>query len=373
MTRVVVVGCGIVGAMVAYELSRLPHLAITVIDQQRPGHGATGAALGILMGVISHKAKGRNWRLREASLRRYDTLLPELEALTGLSIPHNPQGILSLCTDPEALPRWQSLQARRSRQGWPLEIWSPEQVQTACPHVDSTDLVAGIYSPCDHQIAPKALTQALVKGAQQHGAELIVNRPVQGFNAIDGQATTVNTATDHYPADAVVITAGLGSTFLGQTLGATVPLGPVLGQGIRVRVPMPLGHADFQPVINCHDVHLVPLGGQEYGVAATVEFPPDAEAQPQADPAQLDALWNQAVDYCPALANADRLEQWQGLRPRPQGRPAPIIEPLAGYNNVWLATGHYRNGVFLAPATAQQIQHDLQAHLQGCQSSLNPA
>lgn len=155
MIQVGVVGCGIVGAMVAYELSRCPGLAVTVLDQQLPGQGATGAALGILMGVISQKTKGRNWRLRDASLRRYQTLLPELETLTGLTIPHNRQGILSLCTDAEALPRWQSLQSRRDRQGWPLEIWSAQQVQAACPHVDGTGLVAGIYSPCDRQIRPK--------------------------------------------------------------------------------------------------------------------------------------------------------------------------------------------------------------------------
>ena len=235
-------------------------------------------------------------------------------------------------------------------------------MQAACPHLSGAGVVAGIYSPCDRQIAPKALTQALVKGAQQYGAEFIFNHPVQGFDTTDGRVTAVTTAADRYPADAVVITAGLGSTALGQTLGAQVPLGPVLGQGIRVRVPAPLGNDNFQPVINSHDVHLVPLGGNEYGVAATVEFPTDMERQPQADPTQLEAMWQTAVAYCPALAHATQLEQWQGLRPRPQGRAAPIVEPLTGHENVLLATGHYRNGVFLAPATAQQVQ----AHLLGC-------
>ncbi|MGD1905068.1 MAG: NAD(P)/FAD-dependent oxidoreductase [Leptolyngbyaceae cyanobacterium] len=363
MTRVVIVGCGIIGAMVAYELSRQPHFTVTVIDQHRPGQGATGAALGILMGVISHKTKGRNWRLREESLRRYETLLPELEALTGISIPHNRQGILSLCTDAEALPRWESLQARRERQGWPLEIWSPQQVKTACPHLEPANLVAGIYSPCDLQIAPKALTQALVESAKHHGADCIFNSLVTGFQAVDGQVNAVKTPSSCYSADAVVITAGLGSAALSQSLGTEMAIGPVLGQGIRVRMPFSLGNEDFQPVINSHDVHLVPLGNREYGVAATVEFPPDNGKPLQANPSQLEAMWQVAVNYCPFLIQGKRLEQWQGLRPRPQGRPAPIIEPLADYANVWLATGHYRNGVFLAPATAQQILQSLQNQL----------
>jgi glycine oxidase len=100
MAHLVIVGCGVVGAAIAYELSRTTPHTITVLEQHTPAQGATGAALGIAMGVISHKVKGRNWRLREASLRRYATLLPELAEL-GQPVPHNSQGILSLCFDAE--------------------------------------------------------------------------------------------------------------------------------------------------------------------------------------------------------------------------------------------------------------------------------
>lgn len=73
-----------------------------------------------------------------------------------------------------------------------------------------------------------------------------------------------------------------------------------------------------------------------------------------AEPVKLDEVM-QAIAFCPALAQATVIKTWSGLRPRPEGRPAPVIEPLPGYNNVLLATGHYRNGVLLAPATAQII------------------
>ncbi len=64
----------------------------------------------------------------------------------------------------------------------------------------------------------------------------------------------------------------------------------------------------------------------------------------------------QAIALCPALAEASIVRTWSGLRPRPEGRPAPIIDRLPGFSNVLLATGHYRNGVLLAPATAQMIR-----------------
>jgi glycine/D-amino acid oxidase-like deaminating enzyme len=143
---------------------------------------------------------------------------------------------------------------------------------------------------------------------------------------------------------------------LAETLGAALPLMPVLGQGLRVRVPQPLGDEQFQPVINGDDIHLVPLGDREYGVAATVEFPAVGETTPQPQAAALDAVWQGAIAYCPALADAEILESWSGLRPRPQGQAAPVIHPLEQYPNVILATGHYRNGVLLAPATAQVVR-----------------
>ena len=356
MVRVVIIGCGIVGAAIAYELSQRHDATVTVLDQQPPANGATGAALGIVMAVISQKVKGRNWRLREASLRRYTTLLPELKAATGNSIPHNSQGILSLCFKAEALPRWKSLQAIRQKQGWSLEIWSPAQVSVACPHLHMDSVLAGIYSPQDGQIAPKALTEALVKVAQQRGVMFHTEAPVNAFQCRGDRILTVQTEIAEYPADWVIMTAGLGSDQLIQQLGQSLPLMPVLGQGLRVRMPQLLGNADFQPVIDSNDVHLVPLGNCEYGIAATVEFPEDEIATLQPQEAALKALWQDALAYCPALKNAEWLETWYGLRPRPKGQAAPVIKPLEGYTNVILATGHYRNGVLLAPATAQVVE-----------------
>ncbi|NEQ45323.1 MAG: FAD-binding oxidoreductase [Leptolyngbya sp. SIOISBB] len=360
MPQIVIIGCGVVGAAIAYELSRHPQYTITVLEAQQPAQGATGAALGIAMGVISHKVKGRNWRLREASLRRYATLLPELAELTGQLVPHNRQGILSLCFDQATLPRWQSLQAIRQRQGWQLDIWSPAQVAAACPNLNTDKVIAGIYSPQDLQITPTALTQTLIHAAQLQGAELHTDTAVLGFEHQGDRLQGVCTRTQTYPADWVIMTAGLGSELLTQNLGQTLPLIPVLGQGLRIQVPEALGDASFQPVINGDDVHLVPMGDRVYGVAATVEFPPDGERSPLPESAALDAVWQAAIAYCPALQSGQMLSTWYGLRPRPQGQAAPVIQPLEGFRNGILATGHYRNGVLLAPATAQQVCQLLQ-------------
>jgi glycine oxidase len=345
MVRVAIIGCGIVGASIAFELSQFPELKVTVFDKQPPAQGSTGAALGVLMGVISHKVKGRNWQLRETSLQRYETLIPELEAVTGRKISFNKQGILMLCSEGEDLSKWEKLIATRESQGWKLELWDVERVRDRNPHLSVNDnIIAGIYSPQDRQVDPTALTLALVDAAERNGVIFEFGVEVEGAAiAASGEF------------DRLIVSAGLGSAAVTASLNQLVDIRPVLGQALHLRLKNSLGNADFQPVLTCDDVHIVPLANQEYWVGATVEFSENGgEIQANAD--MLDEVMARAIALCPALAEAEIIKQWSGLRPRPEGRPAPIIETLPGNSHVLIASGHYRNGVLLAPATARSIR-----------------
>lgn len=361
MTKIAIIGSGIVGAAIAYELSRLPGLQITLFDEQQPASGATGASLGVLMGVISQKTGGRAWKLRQASLQRYQTLIPELESLTGSQIPCNRQGIVWLRFQGESVTRWQKLAETRRSQGYKLEIWDLAQLQAHCPQIEGEGIVGAVYSPQDWQISPTALTQALVAGAHQNGVDCQFGLKVQ---KIEINPLTVSNLRPCYPiqttggvfeVEGCVIAAGLGSTALAAPLAQVAAIRPVLGQAMQVKLASPLGNPAFQPIITGHDVHLVPLGGGEYWLGATVEFP-NATGEVEAAPALLAALREEAIRFCPALATATILHTWYGKRPRPEGKAAPIIEELPGYSHIWLATGHYRNGVLLAPATALAIR-----------------
>lgn len=357
MNRVIIIGCGIIGAAIAYELSKLPDLEITVLDRQPPAQGATGASLGVLMGAISQKVKGRTWQLREASIQRYQTLIPEVEAIVGRKIPVNQQGILILCLAEDNLADWEQLQAIRQSQGWPLEIWDVEKVRDRCPHLDLTHIKAGIYSPQDRQLDPTALTLALVDAAKIQGVNFKFDVTVEEIQDRNHQLVTTMGVLEY---DRLVIAAGLGSAPLTTSCDRPLDIRPVLGQAVQFRFKDPLGNPDFQPAISCDDVHLVPVGPQDYWVGATVEFPnPDSE--PIVDDRQLEDLIEKAIAFCPALAQASRVRQWSGQRPRPQGRPAPIIEILPGSDRILVATGHYRNGILLAPVTAQKIREMLVA------------
>lgn len=363
MTHVVIVGCGIVGAAIAYELSQVEGLMVTVIDRQQPAHAATGAALGVLMAVISQKTKGNNLRMRLAGIERYNAWVPALEAITGQAILFNQQGILRLCFEGESLDGWHKLAEIRRSQGFQLEMLDRAQL-AAYPQLNLERVIAAVYSPCDRQVDPTALTQALVAAATQRGVTFQFDTAVIEVEPCDRaaplseeplqQCQQVHTTSGSLITDWLVIAAGLGSTPLTASLQRPVDIRPVLGQAIHVRLPHPL-ETSLQPVITGEDVHIVPLGQGDYWIGATVEFP-DAASLPTADSTALDQVMQQAIAFYPALAKATIVRAWSGLRPRPEGRPAPIVEPLPGYRNVLLATGHYRNGVLLAPATAATIR-----------------
>jgi glycine/D-amino acid oxidase-like deaminating enzyme len=339
--------------MVAYELSHHPDLGITVCDRELPAQASTGAALGVLMAAISQKTKGRAMQMRLESVRRYETLVPELEAATGRSILYNRQGLLHLCFAADDLSAWENLASVRQGQGWQLQLLNRAQVQAMYPYIQHPELVGAVHSVDDRQVHPTDLTLALVAAASQRGVQFHFGSTVQTITPNN----QVLTDRGCLPADWVVIAAGLGSTPLTQALAATVDIRPVLGQALRLRLPGPLGESAMHPVITGNDTHIVPLGGGDYWIGATVEFPNATaiEAMPEANPALLEQVLQQAIAFCPALANGDLLHQWSGLRPRPCGRAAPVIEVLPGYDRILLATGHYRNGVLLAPATAVAI------------------
>ncbi len=400
MRRISVIGCGVVGATIAYELSRVPGLSVTVFDCQWPAQGATRAALGVLMACISQKIKGRRWQLRLNSLQRYQRLIPELEAATGKSIPTNRNGILKLCFAGDDLSSWERLVAIRKAQGVVLELIGAEQVRSQYPYLRHSEIAAAVLSPQDLQVDPLALTQALVAAAQANGVCFHFKTAVEAFSLNPGAnnlgannpgakpASTLDarrvealcTGKGAIATDWVIVAAGLGSTPLTAKLARPIDIRPVLGQALHLRLLQPLAEPQHQPIITGNDVHLVPLGGSDYWIGATVEFPSAAISSSidsaiasgtavsesswaplQPHPELLETLKQQAINFCPALANATILSAWSGLRPRPEGRPAPIVEPLSGYNNVLLATGHYRNGVLLAPATAQIVREAILA------------
>jgi glycine oxidase len=351
-TNISIIGCGIIGATIAYELSRSTACEIDVYDTQQPAQAATGAALGVLMGIISQKVKGKAWNLRRDSVLRYQTLIPELEQLTKVEIPHNSQGIVKLLAPEEDLSKWQQLVTTRTEQEWQLELWNARQISTKLPQISDRFHGTAVYSPQDLQVDPVALTTALVAAAKVNGVNFHFDRSIVSILADNPHCELLTADSQTITTDRVIVTAGLGATNL-LASHAPIDIQPVLGQAMQIRLSQPLGTPAFEPVIVSEDVNIVPCGGNDYWVGATVEFPVDGVVTAQ--PEELEKIRQIAIATCPDLAQGEIIRTWQGLRPRPQHRPAPVIDRVGANQRILVATGHYRNGILLAPATARII------------------
>jgi glycine oxidase len=194
----------------------------------------------------------------------------------------------------------------------------------------------------ERSVDPRALTAAALKAAKHRGVDISSGDPVTAVNLSDGQVTGVTTTKTTFHAPKVVNCAGAWS---GQIAPHAIPTRPVKGQMLCLLSP---ARDLLKHVIRAPEAYLIPRSDGRILVGTTVE---EAGFDKRTDVATIQRLHHAAIALVPELRNAKILEDWAGLRP---GTPdaLPILGPTTtpGY---YAATGHFRDGILLAPITAQ--------------------
>jgi len=358
---VIVVGGGLVGLACAWWLQRRGH-QVLLLDAAE-GDGGSVAALGVLMAHVFHRSSGRAWRLRQHSLALWRDWRQELES-RGRPIAWR-GGLLLVAANEVEAERQRWLQSERGKQGILLELWPPERLEALAPTPPGPSKGA-LLSPLDGQLDPRQAMEALHSDATACGltsrTETVV--ALERRPSGTGGWRVVLASGMRLEAEWILLCAGLSSAaLLGALIGEGAggkgpPLEPVLGQALELELPGPLAAEgwNWPGALGWQGRTLVPRpdlpGGRRFWLGATLE--PGRQADPQAL-ANLRSLGGQGP---PWLRDARELRRWQGLRSRPVGRPAPLLEQVAP--GLLLTTGHYRNGVLLAPATAQWAAHQVE-------------
>ncbi len=328
---VAVVGGGVIGCALASELARRG-ASVVLLERERLAAGASYGAGGMLAPQVEAHGPGP---LLELGLTAR-ALFPDVAERLGGGFDLDLSGIVRVTFTEEGAAELRSRAEWQGRRGLQARILDAAEARDRVPGL-AGDPRAALWVP-DGQLDPARLTVALAEEAVRHGA-----RVREGVPALHVGPGRVDTAAGPVVAGAVVVAAGAWSGPL-----TAAPGYPVKGQRVVLRLPgHPLRHTTWGD--GCY---LVPKAGGRVLVGATEE--PEAGFDRRVTAEALARLLRAAAAVIPALAGAEVMEPWAGLRPgSPDG--LPLIGPAPGLDGVWLATGHQRNGILLAPWTAHLI------------------
>jgi glycine oxidase len=347
---VVVIGGGIIGLSVADALVARG-AQVTVLERGGWGAEASGAAAGMLAPLAEARSPGPFLTLALAGLEAHAPWLERLRAETDLALgPHGP-GMLRVAAEDEVEALSAAFAWQRA-QGLPLAWLEWNQVRELEPAL--APCAGAVLSPREQHVQPPLIVRALARTLTAGGAVLREGLPVTGFVVSRGRVEAVRTDDGEQPCAEVVIAGGAWTPSIAAELGAEVVVGPVRGQ-ILALAPEPMG---IRHTVYTHTGYLVPKPDGRLIVGAT-EDRAGFDARPTA--AGVSRLLDAAVRLAPGLASAPFASAWAGLRPATPDR-LPLLGPLPGWENVTLATGHFRNGVLLAPLTGLLIADWVLAH-----------
>jgi glycine oxidase len=326
---VVIIGGGVIGLSLAWRL-RHASANVLVVERHEPAREATYSAGGMIAHcdpAIPSELKA----MAETSAGMYPEFVTELRAEAFESPDFREHGAILFCSESEA-PTCSDAQPLTEAERLELE-----------PLIE---LRGPSYFLKEGSVDPRKLGSALEKAARTLGVDFVTGSPVTEVAVLGGRATGVRTSKSYYPADAVVNCAGAWASQL-KPLG--LPTRPVKGQMVCIVPPRDATRPGplIQHVVRTPDVYIIPRTDGRMLLGATVE---DAGYDKRVDPEAVKRLYQAAIGVVPQIEQMRIHDAWAGLRPgTPDGLPIMGGTSRKGY---YAATGHYRDGILLAPVTA---------------------
>ncbi len=350
---VLIVGGGIIGLAIAWR-ARSRGAAVTLLERELAGGGTSRVAAGMLAPVAEVEFGAAGRRALELGLRSA-TLWPgfaaELEQAAGLPVGLLATGTLLLAGDEDDARELERQLAFRESLGLRVQRLRASEARELEPAL-APRLRMALRAPDDHSVDPRLVLAALRAACLAAGVRLCEHAPVARVLLGAGSARVTGVALEdgeQIGAETVVLAAGPWSAAIaGLPDGAGVPVRPVKGQIVRLRDPA--GAGLLGAVARFRGGYLVPRGDGRYVLGATVEEQ-GFRAQPTAG--GVYELLRDAGELLPGISELEIEELCVGFRPgTPDNVPAIGAGALGGL--VW-ATGHHRNGILLAPLTAQLV------------------
>lgn len=339
--RAIIVGAGIIGLSIGWKLAQAG-ISVTVLERGRAGGGTSRAAGGMLAATLETEEKPEPLReLSRQSLALWGSFARALERASGIPVSYRTEGTILVAlgeAHADALrTRFEKLCAEGRQVSW-LDGKETRNLEPAL----TSEVAGAIFSPGDHQVDNRAVMRALVQAFRNAGGRLCEQSPVTGLVMEDGVCKGAMVNGVPWSADFTIIAAGAWSAELGAKSIHPVK-GQILSLGIVTGAPG-LRHVVWVPdayVVPRHDRIVVGASMEEVGFDDTI------------DPAVIEGLRSAACRAFPVLAGCPVIEREIGFRPA-TGDGLPLVG-ASGSKNLIFATGHHRNGILLAPITAEIV------------------
>ena len=338
-----IVGGGLIGCAVAAELASRGQ-RVTVLERGEPGGEASGAAAGMLTPQVEARADSPFFRLSLESRNRYPSWVETLREETDLDVGFRRCGLLR-CVFREGDASLRDAYRWQTEAGLRVEARTPEALAAELEGRLSREVREAVFFPDEAAVDPPLLTRAAWLSAQRRGVRVRSGVTARSFRIENGICRGVETDEGLFRASVTVDAAGAWAAF-DRSGRVPVPVHPVRGQIVQLRVDgPPLG-----TMVCSEEVYLVPRADGTVLLGSTVEL---AGFRKAVTAEAVERLISAALALVPALRSAQFLSAWSGLRPgTPDGLP---LLGESGVPGLALATGHFRNGILLAPATALVI------------------
>ncbi len=351
-TDLVVIGGGVIGLSIAYSLAKRG-IRATVLDRQGMGRGASWAGAGMLPPFLCRNPISPMVELRSWSAVLYREWSAELRERTGQDNGYRVCGSIEIALEPAEVQEIKTAAGRWRVEGIRYERLAAQDLQNLEPALNPSCLHAFLV-PDRAQIRNPWHLRALEAANRSLGVEIIPDLLVHRLNVQGRRVISIETENGRLSCGQVVVAAGAWSGGLLKELRIELPTPPLKGQMVLFQHD----HAVVRRIIERGKMYLVPRMDGRILMGATEE---DAGFDTRTTQEGQQSLIGQALTICPALAQAKVEQSWAGLRPGSLDT-RPYLGLISEYDNLWVATGHKRAGLQLAPASAEVIANLIIGH-----------
>lgn len=321
---------------------------MTVVERGEFGKEASWAAGGILASQVEADSPDDFFKLACASRDLYPAFAGALQNETGVDVEFDQTGTLyvGFTEDDELEMRrrfdWQT------REGFRVEWLTGEDARRLEPNISSSVRCA-LRFPNDWQVENRKLTEALLASNRRLGVQLIANSEIRSVRVEDGRVTGIESSKTLIDAATVVISAGAWTSTIetSATSSSAALIEPVRGQMLCFQTEPPLA----RHVIYSSRGYLVPRRDGRLLAGSTSELVGFDKRVTDEGTASIKSM---AIEIAPGLESTAIADSWAGFRPHAQD-DLPVLGPAEDIDGLFYATGHYRNGILLAPITAEII------------------